>query len=84
MAFGQQSRAQLQDSTIIFVDSLQTGDEPDYDALLRYFPQAFHEPYYAQYLREDLAALFGAAGLELESTELAYFSKVIALRKPSP
>src|SRR5205807_8486535 len=24
--------------TLIFVDSLQTGDEPDYDALLTYFP----------------------------------------------
>src|SRR5207248_9227837 len=38
---------------LILVDSLQTGDEPDYDALLDYFPYAFHEPYYASYLRED-------------------------------
>src|SRR5437588_728350 len=35
---------------LILVDSLQTGDEPDYDALLDYFPVAFHEPYYASYL----------------------------------
>ena len=44
--------------TLIFVDSLQTGDEPDYDALLDYFPFAFHEPYYASYLAEDLDRLF--------------------------
>ncbi len=59
---------------LIFLDSLQTGDEPDYDAMLEWFPVAFHEPYYASYLREDLAGLFGA---ELRPTAQisAYFSK---------
>ena len=33
------------------------GDEPDYDAMLEYFPAAFHEPYYASYLREDFDRL---------------------------
>jgi len=46
---------------LIFVDSLQTGDEPDYDALLDYFPFAFHEPYYASYLAEDLDPLMRPA-----------------------
>ena len=45
---------------LIFVNSLQTGDEPDYDAMLDWFPVAFHEPYYASYLREDLDRLFGS------------------------
>ena len=27
--------------TLIFVDSLQTGDEPDYDAATRLFPYCF-------------------------------------------
>src|SRR5580693_956902 len=45
---------------LVFVDSLQTGDEPDYDAMLDWFPVAFHEPYYASYLREDLGRLFGS------------------------
>ena len=40
--------------TLILVNSLQTGDDPDYDAMLDSFPIAFHEPYYASYLREDL------------------------------
>jgi len=43
--------------TLILVDSVQTGDEPDYDAILDYFPFAFHEPYYAGYLTEDLDRL---------------------------
>ena len=65
--------------TLIFVDSLQTGDEPDYDALLDYFPFAFHEPYYTSYLTEDLDRLFGP-GFTPEERSLAYFSKVIAYR----
>ena len=66
----------------ILVDSIQLGDVPDYDALVEYFPHAFHEPYYAQYAREDLAALFGAAGLRFEESRVAYFSKVMMFRKP--
>ena len=66
----------------ILVDSIQLGDVPDYDALVDFFPLAFHEPYYAQYAREDLGALFGASGLLLEETRLAYFAKVMTFRKP--
>jgi ubiquinone/menaquinone biosynthesis C-methylase UbiE len=67
----------------ILVDSIQLGDVPDYDPLVEYFPQAFHEPYYAQYAREDLGALFAAAGLPLEESRVAYFSKVMLFRKPA-
>ena len=37
--------------TFILVNSLQIGDEPDYDSLLDWFPVAFHEPFYESYLR---------------------------------
>ena len=66
--------------TLILVDSLQTGDVPDYDALLDYFPYAFHEPYYAGYLAEDLDRLFGP-GFTPEERSLAYFSKVVTYRR---
>jgi ubiquinone/menaquinone biosynthesis C-methylase UbiE len=69
--------------SLIFVDSLQTGDEPDYDALLDYFPFAFHEPYYAGYLVENLDRLF-ASGFIPEERSLAYFSKVMAYRCGGP
>jgi SAM-dependent methyltransferase len=65
---------------LIFVDSLQTGDEPDYDAPLEWFPVAFHEPYYASYLREDLGRLFAPA-LSPTGRIPAYFSKVLSLRR---
>jgi ubiquinone/menaquinone biosynthesis C-methylase UbiE len=68
------------DGRLIFLDSLQTGDKADYDAMLDWFPVAFHEPYYASYLREDLDRLFGP---ELRRTAQipAYFSKVLSYRR---
>lgn len=68
--------------TLIFVDSLQTGDVPDYDAMLDYFPAAFHEPYYASYLREDLDRLWSPGFTPAERVP-AYFSKVVSYRRNS-
>ena len=65
---------------LIFLDSLQTGDEPDYDTMLEWFPVAFHEPYYASYLREDLDRLF-APGFSPVHQAPAYFSKVLSYRR---
>jgi ubiquinone/menaquinone biosynthesis C-methylase UbiE len=66
--------------TLIFVDSLQTGDEPDYDTTLELFPVAFHEPYYKSYLRENLDRLWSPGFTSVESTP-AYFSKVLTYRR---
>ena len=67
----------------LLVDSLQLGDVPEYDGLIEYFPVAFHEPYYLEYAKSDLEALFSEAGLRTEDVTLAYFSRVMALRKPN-
>jgi ubiquinone/menaquinone biosynthesis C-methylase UbiE len=75
------ARLVKQGGLVILVDSIQRGDAPDFDALLEYFPTAFHEPYYADYARCDLAALFAEAGLTLEASERAYLSKVMSFRK---
>ena len=65
---------------LVFVDSLQPGDEPDYDAMLDYFPVAFHEPYYASYLREDLDRLW-KPGFTPGQRVPAYFSKVLSYQR---
>jgi len=67
---------------LVFVDSLQPGDEPDYDAMLDYFPIGFHEPYYASYLREDLDRLW-SPGFTPDQRVPAYFSKVLSYRRDS-
>ncbi len=67
---------------LVFLDSLQLADRPDLSALLEYFPQAFHEPYYADYIRCDLDALFADAGLAVGGTDLVFLSKMLVLEKP--
>ncbi len=66
--------------TLILVDSLQTGDDPDYDAMLDSFPALLHEPFYASYLREDLDRLLGP-GFTPAGRVRAYFSKVLSYRR---
>ncbi|MDX1711845.1 MAG: class I SAM-dependent methyltransferase [Rhodovibrionaceae bacterium] len=68
---------------LLFMDSIQKGDEPDYDGLLDHFPVSFHEPYYADYVASDLDALFRNAGFEVEGVERHYFSRLMVLRKPA-
>jgi ubiquinone/menaquinone biosynthesis C-methylase UbiE len=69
---------------LVFMDSLQLGDEPAYDAMLKSFPGSFHEPYYATYIAEDLGTIFADAGLKTKSAEPVFLSKmVVCERSPS-
>jgi ubiquinone/menaquinone biosynthesis C-methylase UbiE len=67
----------------VFVDSLQPGDHPPFDPLLERFPQATHEPYYADYLNQDLADLFAEAGFETVAIDRAFFSRIMVLAPAS-
>ncbi|MEW5965035.1 MAG: class I SAM-dependent methyltransferase [Pseudomonadota bacterium] len=66
---------------LVFVDSLQFGDRPEWDGLIEAFPHRFHEPYYRHYAVDDLDALFDAAGLAAVETSHAFLSKVMVRRK---
>lgn len=68
---------------LVFVDSIQRGDRPDFDGILSYFPQAYYEPYYADYVEQDLVALFESAGLLLGALDQAFMSKVLVFEKPT-
>jgi ubiquinone/menaquinone biosynthesis C-methylase UbiE len=67
---------------LVLVDSFQRGDEPGFDGLLELFPLAYHEPYYADYVRHDLRALFQDVGLQPTAAERAHMSKVMTFDKP--
>jgi ubiquinone/menaquinone biosynthesis C-methylase UbiE len=71
------------DGRLVLVDSLQRGDEPDYEGLLELFPQNFHEPYYTSYLEEDFGAIAGAFGLSHTRDLNAFVSKVMVFDKPA-
>ena len=65
----------------VFVDSLQFGDRPGWDGLLEGFPVRYHEPYYRQYLIDDLDGLFATHGLAARSSSTAFLSKVMVRGK---
>jgi ubiquinone/menaquinone biosynthesis C-methylase UbiE len=68
---------------LVLVDSLQHGDEPDYDGMLELFPQNYHEPYYAGYLVEDFRSMAAACGLIHAGDTNAFISKVMVFDKPA-
>jgi ubiquinone/menaquinone biosynthesis C-methylase UbiE len=66
---------------LLFMDSIQHGDRPDFDPLLDRFPQAMHEPYYADYIRDDLRDLFARLGFAVVAEERAFFARMMVLRR---
>ncbi len=65
----------------IIVESIQLGDVPAYDVMLRGFPRSFHEPYYDGWIGEDTDAVFAAAGLIPKGQTRAFLSKVMVYDK---
>jgi ubiquinone/menaquinone biosynthesis C-methylase UbiE len=67
---------------LVLVDSLQRGNEPEYEGLLELFPQSFHEPYYTSYIEEDFGAIGRTCGLTHTRDINAFVSKVMVFDKP--
>ncbi len=67
---------------LIFMDSLQLGDVEGFDGMLQSFPVNFHEPYYGSYIKEDLAGIFGEAGLNHCESRPVFLSKLVVCDKP--
>ncbi len=66
---------------LVIIDSLQSGDRPEYEGLLDLFPQNFHEPYFASYTREDFGRLASDRGLTHVRDTQAFVSKVMVFDK---
>jgi ubiquinone/menaquinone biosynthesis C-methylase UbiE len=79
---GEAARVLKPGGRLILMDSLQRGDEPDYDGMLARFPQLYHEPYYRSYIGEDFSAIARQCGLARRRDTKAYVSKVMVFDKP--
>ena len=78
---GEAARVLKPGGRLILMDSLQRGDEPDYDGMLQRFPQYYHEPYFQSYLTEDFPAMARRCGLTHRRDGRAYISKVMVFDK---
>jgi ubiquinone/menaquinone biosynthesis C-methylase UbiE len=81
IVLGELARVLKPGGRLVVVDSLQIGDEPDYDGMLELFPQNYHEPYYGSYLKEDFGAIAAGCGLTHVRDVNAFISKVMVFDK---
>ncbi|MBE9028671.1 class I SAM-dependent methyltransferase [filamentous cyanobacterium LEGE 11480] len=68
--------------TFVLCDSIQLDDSPLLSPMMEGFARTFHEPFYRDYVRDDLAARFARAGFEVVETQMHYMSKYLVGRKP--
>ncbi len=66
---------------IVIEDSAQLSDSPELAPVLHGFPAEFHEPFFDDYLGDDLAALLAASGQRVVSSEPHLVAKVVVSRR---
>jgi len=67
---------------VVIEDSAQYADSGDVRDALEGFPAEFHEPFYRDYLGDDLRAMLADAGFEPVADETHLVARVVAARKP--
>jgi ubiquinone/menaquinone biosynthesis C-methylase UbiE len=67
---------------VVLEDSAQLAESAEIASALRAFPEEFHEPFYADYLDDDLAELLREVGFSVESSEPQFVAKVVIARRP--
>jgi ubiquinone/menaquinone biosynthesis C-methylase UbiE len=66
----------------VIEDSAQASESPELAEVLLGFPQEFHEPFYADYLRDDLASILDETGFSATQTQSHLVSKIVVASKP--
>ena len=66
---------------LVIEDSAQMAEGSEIASALREFPREFHEPFYADYLDDDLAALLDEVGFSVASVEPHLMAKVVVAKK---
>lgn len=66
----------------VICDSIQAIDFPEFMPMMENFPVMFHEPYYRNYMMDDLVERLEKAGFETITTQNHFMSKYWIARKP--
>jgi ubiquinone/menaquinone biosynthesis C-methylase UbiE len=67
---------------VVIEDSAQISESPQLDGVLQNFPREFHEPFYEDYLSDDLGGILAECGFSVEETQAQLVAKVVFGRKP--
>jgi len=67
---------------VVLADSVQLADSPQFSTAMENFRRVFHEPYYRDYISDDINTRLSMAGFEAITAESHFMSRVWAARKP--
>ncbi|HBQ11597.1 MAG: class I SAM-dependent methyltransferase [Sandaracinaceae bacterium] len=68
---------------LVIEDSAQLAESAELAFFLERFPEDFHEPFYRDYLKDDLAAALEESGFEVEAVDSVFVAKVVTARAPA-
>jgi ubiquinone/menaquinone biosynthesis C-methylase UbiE len=68
---------------VVIEDSAQFAESPELAEALTNFPAEFHEPFYRDYLEDDLAGILRECGFDVTAIEPQLVAKVAIARKPA-
>jgi ubiquinone/menaquinone biosynthesis C-methylase UbiE len=69
--------------TYVIADSIQTSDSPSLLGSMEGFVSAYHEPFYRDYIQDDLQLRFAQAGFVNVTEQVHYMSKYLIAHKPA-
>ncbi len=65
----------------ILADSIQTSDSPQFESILNDFHKVFHEPYYNNYINDDIEAKLLNSGFNAIKSQSHFMTKVWSATK---
>ena len=68
--------------TLVLADSVQLADSPQFEVAMENFRRVFHEPYYPEYIRDDIDQRLHQAGFEPVTASSHFMTRVWCARKP--
>ena len=69
--------------TLIICDSIQKIDSPELEPMMKNFPRLFHEPFYTNYIEDDISQRLSTAGFRDIDIQTHFASKYWIARKAS-
>ena len=66
---------------VVICDSMQLADAEELGEIMDSFDKTFHEPYYRDYIQDDLGVRLQSAGCEILDVQVHLWSRYTVARK---
>ena len=67
---------------LVLADSIQLDDSPTFGAVMENFRRVFHEPYYRDYIADNIPERLQRSGFEVVEANSYFMTRVWTARKP--